>query len=281
MGTDPSSLQPGSFDADFKAASEVKMSEGGGMLGKLRAASENAMAMMKNGTAERHYIAGNKERTDQIAAQTATILDCAARTLTTLDLKNKTYKVESLDHPAGPGGPPTTGSSRPAPTATDDGSKVAIALTTKSLGPKQLSGENANGYSSDMKTTLTKANGESNTNDMLVTAYYSGTSQPRVACPGSAYATTSAAVHAPGPQAAPMMTSYAVAMRALRTPSGDPRFTVTSSGPALPVDKLPLWELVTFQKGQNFGILSERGNLHSVSDSDPVFSVPSDFTKQS
>lgn len=275
MGTDPSTLQPGNFEADFKTASDAKpLQSGGGMFGAIRQVS-GAMAAMKAGTAERHYIAGSKERVDDVAAQHATITDCAARTVTTLDLAKKTYRVETFDQIAAKGSSGSSGSSpHGAPAYKDDGSKVAMALTNTALGQKQIGGENTTGYKSDMKMTVTKPGGESHTGDMALTAYYSGKARPSISCPG-----TMGALGA-SPQAAAMMSSYALAMRALMTP-GNPRFSVTSSGPALPSGKLPLFEVMTSEQGKGFAFLSERGNVRTINDSDPAFSVPSDFTKES
>ncbi len=107
MNADPSTLQPGDFSADFAAASAVQTPQqsGGGFFAQMHQAMATAQSyqqMMQTGIAERHYIAGSKERTDNLAAQTATIVDCAARTITTLDLRRKTYRVTSMDQPSAP-----------------------------------------------------------------------------------------------------------------------------------------------------------------------------------
>src|ERR1700719_3632908 len=78
-GSDAASAQPGTFEADFQTASQAVQQQPsrGGLLGGLNATIASGMAManmMKNGMAERHYIAGARERTDNVAAQTATIL---------------------------------------------------------------------------------------------------------------------------------------------------------------------------------------------------------------
>jgi hypothetical protein len=273
-GGDTSSFAPGAFQSDFQAASQVQApSEGHGMfsgIGKAVAGAESAMRMLKTGTAERHYVAGAKERTDSLAAQSATILDCSARTLTTLDLAKKTYRVVSLDATSQPGAPGARGN--PGPTPTDDGSKVAVALTNRSLGPKNVDGTPTNGYDSNVQMTVTKPGGEPHSFDMDMVAYYSGYAQPAPTCPRSPYATPGAA------QSAAMLASYGLLQRALRTPGGDPRFSVTTNGPSAPRGKLSLFDLVTMkQQAQDragFTIVSERGNVRSVSETDPVFSVP-------
>ena len=281
---DTSSLQPGTFTSDFQTASQPPPSHGG-MFAKIQNAAEGAMASFKNGTAERHYVAGSKTRIDMVALQTATIVDCSARTLTTLDLKAKTYHVTSLDHPSTPstsgGGP-----SGPEPRATDDGSKVALSVTTKSLGPKQIDAVNTNGYSSDMKVTVTKPGQTPQTSEMTTTGYYTGTPMPSASCrePGEVTSQQHAGMSG-GQMGGAMLANYAAAMRALHDSKGNPRFTVSASGPTLPIGTLSLWDLVTFpgqgsSEGHSFSLLTERGNVRTVTDSDPIFSVPSDFTQQ-
>ena len=82
-----------------------------------------------------------------------------------------------------------------------------------------------------------------------------------------------------------MLSAYMTAMSTLHDAKGNPRFTVSASGPSLPIGDLSLWDLVSFQgqgssEGRSFSILMERGNVHPISDTDPIFSVPSDFTQQ-
>jgi hypothetical protein len=284
MGGDPAGVQPGSFATDFEQASQVRAKEpsgGGGMFGMAKQAMEaaqGAAAIFQNGVAQRHYIAGARERTDDIAQQKATITDCAARTITTLDLAKKTYRVVSMDQPVQTG---TPSPSKPQPVPTDDGSKVAIVLTTTSLGPKTISGDPTNGYNLDMKMTTTKPNGESKTTDISMTSYYSNYAEPHLTCPRA----ESAADRGP---AAGAMASYSTAMRALAGNSKDGRFKVSASGPALPAGRLSLFDVFAPkpEAGANegpkggFGMVLERGHVRTIADGDPVFSVPSDFTKE-
>ncbi len=264
---------PGNFAADFQTAANPPPADTPKMplgLGKSMGQMQAAMSMFKTGTAERHYDAGAKHRVDHIVLNTAEITDCTARTLTTLDLKAKTYTVVSLDQPS-------TGSpGKPGPKATDDGSKVAIALTTRSLGDKTLEGTSAAGYKANVKTTVTKADGNSQTFDMDTTAYYSPTAQPAEYCSTFGHGATA------GAGAAAAMAQYQTAMNALRDSKGNPRVTVTSSGPPLPAGKLALYELVIMngsQHGGSFDIVTERGNVRSIGENDAVFSVPAGFTK--
>jgi len=272
---------PGSFANDFQVAANPppagdapKLPFG---LGKSMGQMQAAMSMFKTGTAERHYVAGKKFRVDHIALNTAEITDCGARTLTTLNLKDKTYTVVSLDQPEEEHGGGGSAPGKPRPSLSDDGTKVAVSLTTRSLGEKNLDGTPASGYDANFKTTITKADGDSQSFAMETTAYYAGLAQPTEYC--NEYRAGMAGMM-PGGGGAAAMAAYQTAMRAVRDAKGNPRFSVTSSGPELPAGKLALYELITM-KGEHgsFNMLMERGDVHSISENDPAFSVPPDFTK--
>jgi hypothetical protein len=270
---------PGSFASDFQVAANPppagdspKLPFG---LGKSMGQMQAAMSLFKAGTAERHYIAGNKYRVDHIALNTAEITDCGARTLTTLNLKDKTYTVVSLEQPEShEGGDGAPGKARPA--LSDDRTKVAVSLTTRALGEKTLDGTPASGYDANFKTTITKAGGDTQSFAMETTAYYAGIAQPSEYC-NQSHAGVAGMMPGGGASA---MAAYQTAMRAVREAKGNPRFTVTSSGPDLPAGKFALYELITM-KGEHgsFNMLMERGDVHSIGESDPVFSVPPDFAK--
>ena len=152
MTADPSSLQPGSFDDDYSAAASAQPPAQGGRRA-LRpnqaeiAMAQNAQQMMQTGMAEKHYVAGSKERTDMVAMQTATITDCVARTITTLNLRDKTYRVVSMDQPSTPS---SGGSSGGGSAPKDDGTKIAIIVANTALGARAVGGEQTNGYRSEM-----------------------------------------------------------------------------------------------------------------------------------
>src|SRR5580704_8205403 len=150
--TNKPDIEPGDFDADFATASAIVTPppNRGGLLGHVQnqlAQSMGSMAQIQNGLAERVAIAGPRERTDYISLQKADILDCTARTITELDLRAKTYTVESIDAP-----PPTQSTASrnnaPNPSATDDGTKIAVTVVNKALGPKQVGGVATDGYTS-------------------------------------------------------------------------------------------------------------------------------------
>ncbi len=71
-------------------------------------------------------------------------------------------------------------------------------------------------------------------------------------------------------------------MQALAANGGDKRFSIKQSGPSLPLGRFSLFDAVTLngKSGPGGSFENERGNLRSISATDPVFSVPSDFTEQ-
>ena len=274
---DASSLQPGSFDADYAtaAAAPPPSTGGGGFLGKYKqmmASAQNVEQMMQSGLAERHYVAGMKVRTDEVAQQTATIVDCTARTVTTLDLKAKTYKVVPMESPSGP---PSgeSGNAGPGPNR-DNNSRVSISVTNTALGSREVGGQPTNGFRSDVTFTETDSSGQSRTQNGNLLGYYSTYADPSATC------SRFGAGVAGGARGMEMMAGYARVMRALAT-SGDPRFSVTQSGPPLPLGKLAMYSAMTFTaQTRQVTMVSERGNVRPIADTDPIFSVPSDFTQE-
>ena len=117
-------------------------------------------------------------------------------------------------------------------------SVLSFHVVSDRLGPKQIDANNTNGYSADMKMTVTKPGQDPQTSDMTTTGYYTGTPMPSVTC-HTPVDTGSASHYGGGASGAQMsgsmLSSYATAMSALRDAKGNPRFTVSASGPSLPV----------------------------------------------
>jgi hypothetical protein len=278
MNADQSSLQPGSFDDDFAKASAVQpeQQEGkGGMFARMQqamAVGQSMQALISNGIAEHHYVAGTKERTDQVGQMTATILDCSARTITYLDLRKKTYRVTSMD--ARDVDTTSGGGGSPSPRATDDGTRVAIAVDNTALGSRNVNGVATNGYRSNITITETKRSGESDTQTANLAAYYSSQSNPVLSC----YHGTGGATNLGGV----MMAGYGRLMRALAASGKSSRFSVKQTGPAMPLGDMAMWDAVTFSnKGPRAAtVITERANLHSISGDDPVFAIPAGFQEQ-
>jgi hypothetical protein len=284
---DAATLQPGSFDQDYAQAAAVSPppeSTGGGMMGKMKqamATAQHLQALLQSGFAERHYVAGAKERIDDVSDQRATILDCAAGTITTLDLRRKTYRVEPLNAPSSPGASGSAGA--PQPRATGDVTSIAITIANTALGARNLGGQPTNGFSSEMSFKESTASGASHSYNGDLVGYYSSFANPAPACerPNPAV---------PGrqspPDAAQTMTAltggFTRFTRALALAGVDPRFSIKQSGPPLPRGQFAMYQAATIGGGPEGGatFVSERGNVRAVSTDDPVFSVPSDFTRE-
>ena len=233
---------------------------------------------MQNGFGRAHYVAGSKERTDQVADQTATIVDCSARTITTLDFRHKTFKVESMDAPSSDR---ASGSSAPGPRATDDGAKFSIVIANTALGAREVGGQRRTAAINPRWFTETKPSGESTTQNGNVVGYYSSYANPVPSCswvgPG------------PGKQGqnsvqsfSSMTAGFGRVMRALAM-SGMSAFQPQTERAALPIGKLVMFEAATFQGGGRQGggtFMTERGNVRAIAANDAIFSVPDDFTRQ-
>lgn len=276
MGGDSATLQPGDFDSDFAAAAAAQppqQQSGGGIFNQIHQAmgmGAQLQQMMQTGIAQRHYLAGSKERTDDVARQTATIVDCAARTITTLDLQRKTYSVVSMDRPqtGGPAGAPASPAAQ-----RDDGTKVAVAVSNAALGALQVGGQSTDGYRSQIAITETSASGESRTQNGELLAYYSALPTPAAGC---------APQHSMAGPAGAMMGGYSRIMRALSSGGTDPRFSVKQSGPALPLGRMAMYDALTLgAQGRGATIVTERGNVRTIGPDDPAFAIPPGFTQVS
>lgn len=280
------------FEQDFQTASQPPAQQAhGGMFGGMTAslnAAMGAMQMFKTGIAERHYVAGNLERIDNLAQQTATITDCNARTITYLDLAKKTYRVVSMDQPSGAAPAPRQGPQQ-RPSMQDDNTRFQMAYTSQALGPKQIDGINADGYKATMTITIIRPDEQPQTMNSNITEYVSSYAQPHQSCraPHMGMRGGAGPGLGPGPMGAMSRNMDVSRMmnEAMRTPSGDPRFTVTSTGPPLPSGRLDVFSVYAFAGGQSngrgFATILERGNIRQINDTDQsIFGVPADFTKE-
>jgi hypothetical protein len=247
-------------------------------------AAMGGLQMLQRGIAERHYVAGSFMRVDNVAEQTAVIVDCAARTTTYLNLAKKTYRVVSLDQPQKPSGAgPGSGPREEARPVQDDGTRYKIAYASQALGPKKIDGTNTDGYKADMTVTVMRPNSNPQTMNTNLTEYLSSYAEPHQSCPPMYVGIgPGGGGGGQGPMATMQMTH--VINAAMRTPGGDPRFTFSSTGPTLPSGRLDLFSVYQFTGqggGRGFATILERGNVHQINDGDKsIFGVPPDFTKE-
>jgi hypothetical protein len=161
----------------------------------------------------------------------------------------------------------------------DDGTKVAITIANTALGARAVGGEQTNGYRSQMTFTETKPTGESHTQDANLVGYYTPFTRPFPQCSGAGR--WSGEPMSPG-QGIAMMAAASKLMGELTAAGIDKRFSLTQSGPALPVLHFSMYEAVMFsaKNGQGAAFVTERGHVHPLDANDPVFSIPSDFTQE-
>jgi len=285
---DAANMQPGSFDQDYAQAAAIpppSEDTGGGMFGKMKqgmATAQHLQALLQNGFAERHYVAGTKERIDAVSDQKATILDCAGGTITTLDLRRKTYRVESLNAPSAPNSSGNAGA--PQPRATNDVASIAITIANTALGARTVAGQPTNGFSSELSFKETKTSGESQSYNGDLVGYYSSYGNPSPACERPSSAAPGRGSTLDAAQTLTAMTSgFTRFTQALALAGVDSRFSIKQSGPPLPRGKFAMYQAATIGGGPEGGatFVSERGNLRPVSPNDPIFTVPGDFTRES
>jgi TonB family protein len=249
----PPAIPQSSFDDDFRIASQ------GG-----------SPQSLSTGITQRIYLTPTEERTDFVNRQRATIVDCAAKTVTTLDLSAKTYTVRDFDQPY-PIAPAATG------TAALDfkDAKVTMAVASAVLGPKIIANTSTDAYTIETSIMMSLASGTAMFIKTNVTAYYADTRVPKLECPkGQALATGE------GFSFGPMASFGSTIGNALQNASAIDQ-SVVRQGPQAPTDRLLVLETGTIQMltrpMMSASVLIERGNVRAISNDDPVFSTPSDF----
>ena len=128
---------------------------------------------------------------------------------------------------------------------------------------------------------VTPPNGDATTNTMHIKEYISKTPDVQLVCSPNGHGTNANSI------GTNTLTNYTEMMHKAAA-AKDSRFSYNASGPTFPSTLLAMFEAVTFTAngGQRGGsgqitILTERANIHTVSPTDPIFSVPPDFTKKS
>ena len=247
------SIPQSNFDDDYRTASQ------GGPSQKL-----------STGIAIRAYLTPSKERTDYLNVQRATIIDCAAKTVTTLDLSAKTYSVHNFDRPY----PSTQATSVFASTFKD--SKRTVAVATVALGPKTVKGVSADGYAVETSTTTTLASGRVMSSKANLTAYYTETRVPQLECPKAR--ALAIAEGLPFGRTTALGPTVRNALQGANTNT-----TTVRQGPRAPTDRMPIFETWSMRMSTPSGtptsltVLMECGHVRVIASDDPVFSIPSDF----
>lgn len=281
----------GSFAGDFQAAVNAAQpaKKHGGMFSAITNAmqsAEQAMNEIKTGLPSTHYYLNGWERTDDPAAQTATIYRGDQSQRIHLDLAKKTYWIETADEKMAEGGPPPMPSGHPGqqPSPQPGTAKMTITATSAALGPKTLDGQPTTGYKMAFKLAVTNATGSCSNGSFgtSMTEYLSHFPEPTVSTPSGKPVTHRSM---PDPQ-----------MMAVK-PGCKPTITAnTKMGAPPPSGRLSLWTYMAMsgmmgapqqQQANNapsgaFGFLVERGNVRALGPTDAsLFQPPAGFTQVS
>ena len=211
----------------------------------------------------------------QVADQTPlTIVDCAARTITTLDLRKKTIAWCLMEYAVGSKNS-NAGSGAPGPRSTDDGTKIAIVISNNALGSREFGGQPTSGFSSDMSFTGPKPSGESQSYNGSLVIYYSSYANPASSCARFGATSPNGQSRSNGAQALSTMAGgYARFTHAL----GGPEWTRASASSNRAVRRSraessrctkPRRSAAVHAVERTF--VFERGNLRPISANDPIF----------
>jgi len=287
LNAEVSSLQRANFDADFTAAGRAAVAA--------REAEKSDTfdwePLFRAGLAQRRYVAGSKERTDDVASGTATIIDCNVRTMTRLISRNKTYWIRPLDRML----PKTATADAGSKPAAYVPPKIVYVAKTLALGPRQIGPDLTDGYQTDVTMTVTPSAGPGETQRMSLTEYFTKLADGNAQCSmfsddpvpiGVADVTASAIALitiSSSPVWAFANAQYDLLRRAMS--GGKVAYAFTSSGPAIPSGRLPALTTFTVCCGYfgspdgSFTMMIERAHHRSIASDDPIFSIPPDFTK--
>ena len=286
---DQSAPEPGTFTADFQAAVNAQQSAGqehhglfGGLMNAVNAA-KSAMNMFTVGIAQRHYYMNGWERTDDVAAQTATIKRPDRHQIIYLNLAKKTYHTVDTNAQTVTETPPPYQNPQPqgpAPSPQPGTGKLDISVSSSALGPKTIENVATNGYSQDFKMTESQSTG----------SCHDGSFETSMVEYLSSYAEPEAAVAPKGPMPSKPMAMPNPAMMGVHPGCAPTITTHHGGGVTPPSNRFALWMLVTLkgsgqtnqgQAGGGFSTLIERGNVRTLGSSDAsLFDIPSDFTKE-
>lgn len=254
---DLSSFNPVPFDAAFANAQRTFLP--GPHSNVSPADARNALRDFRMyGIAARHYVSGNKRRVDDLSVHTSTITDCASNTITQIDNDRHTYRTFTA--PAAPAGP---AGAYP---------HFTIDITTKSLGMLPAEGANFPAFSAHAKVAVAAGPGFTSTSTLALRALASNAPSAAAVCALSA---SSGTAQDPTGQAAFLQTLLAGIV------SKDPHFTVTRSGPPLPLGRLPIFSAIrrtTSEGARPVTVVTQNGHFRALGPSDAgLFSVPQGY----
>ncbi|MBC5823742.1 MAG: hypothetical protein GIW99_04315 [Candidatus Eremiobacteraeota bacterium] len=284
--TDSAPPDPGAFQADYAAAvsaQKAPTNQHHGMFGSIMNAADavkNAVGMVKNGTVTRYSFLNGWERTEDVAAQTATITKPSMHQIVYLDLAKKTYRVVDTNAAPVTATPPPyepPQKQEPAKQQQPGKAKLNISTSTTNLGPKTIDDIATTGYRTTFKMTMSQATGScrNGTFEVNETSYLAKFSMPQSGSGGGQHAKVSQVMPRPESMVAPSGCS--------------PALTVHSSGGSVPAGRFAMYEAMKLGGNAgaqtatgSFGTVIERGNVHALGAADTeLFAIPPGFTQQS
>ncbi len=254
-----SSIDPVPFDAGFANASKTFLP---GPHSNVSAddARDALRSFRLYGIAAHHYVLGTKQRVDDLSLHTSTITDCATNTITVVDNDRQTYRTFTAPSPSG-------GGAGAYP-------HFNVALANTSLGMQTYGTTSAPGFSAHATVVVTAGPGFSSKSTISLRALASTAPSAASICASTA---VNGSAQDPSGQAAFFQTLLAGIL------SNDPHFTVTRTGPPLPIGKLPLFVAIrrtTDGSAKPVTVVTQNGHFRTLGPGDAgLFTVPAGFTR--
>ena len=214
------------------------------------------------GSPERHYLTATKWRSQILGGHPDLIVDYAARTVTTIEHRTKSYLIEAL-------GEPPTRDAYVRSVLARFGSP-ALTVISQDTGERGVYGYSARGYEYQAKIA-TSGGGRERDSVVNVKKYLSPYPRTRTS------AGDVPVIRPYGFSAMLDMTDTLI----LAARTGELGSSLTFSGPPIPLT-LSYYEAVEtlppimWSPGAQ---VVKRGNFRPISDDDPAFSVPPDYTR--
>jgi hypothetical protein len=253
----PDSYDPSTFEADYTAATQ---------------------AGSHSGSIVRMYMAPSKERFDM--GNVASIVDCTAKTLTTLDLLKKRYTVKSLGAGAALPQPSASPAEAPFPIGALGDMKSTTTEDTRALGRREVGGRSVDVYETTEDGTMSFS-AVTMTMHSVATRYYDAETMHAVepSCGGkgsiAAFSAVTGGIGLPLGQllghSQDVSSNFKVTKTGISLPSESEHMLLYSKAVATIQDAAMAMTMTVTT-------IAEVGHIRSITDADPAFTVPSDFT---
>jgi len=249
--------EPGDFSAEWADYTQRDLGTGPDA-----SRSEAQSAARRLGSAERHYVTATKWRSQLLSGRPDTIVDYAARTVTTIEHRSKSYRIDPLGE---------------RPTRAAYARKIlalfgspAVTVTSQETGERSVYGYRARGYQYQAKIATTVDGRE---RDIVVNVKEYLSPYPRTR-------TSLGDLPVIAPYGASTVLDR-TDMLILAARTGELGSSLSFSGPPIPLTLSYYTAAGTDQPHEWPGgnQVVRRGNFRPISDDDPAFSVPAGYTK--